>query len=321
MDQWIPPVLIFVGLVLLVRGSDRFVLAAARLARLWGMSPLLIGMLIIGMGTSTPELLVSVSAALRGDLDIAIGNPVGSNVTNVTLVLGAVALLSPIANQAKVLAREGVLTLVVTCGLTAVLWDLEFIRLEATVLVAAMVVATWILVAWARADARSADPSNVAAVGDVQSFTGDTPVSGVRELLWGAVGLAATLGGADLLVRGSVEVARSFGLSEAFIGMTLVAVGTSLPELATAIASGRRGDTDLVIGNVLGSNIFNALIVCGVPALILPGTLDPSFRLASVFMVGTTALAGVFVLTRRRLARIEGALLIAAFVAFVAVAG
>lgn len=308
---WLLPALMLLGgLILLATAADRFVLAAARLSRLWGVSPILIGALVVGMGTSSPELLVSVLAAISGEVDLAIGNAVGSNVANVTLVLGATAMLVPLTGNLRVLQREGILMFVAVCGFAAALWDLRLERYEGITMMCSMVFAGYLVVRWARADQR-------AGLSMPDADDEADPVSWPREVGMGLGALALTLLGADLLVRGGTELADQVGVDSAFVGLTLVAVGTSLPELATSIAGVRRGQHDMVIGNVVGSNLFNALAVAGVAGTIGPGTVDDGFSLTSLVMVGCAALAGILAFTGRELVRWEGLLLISGFGGFV----
>jgi cation:H+ antiporter len=299
------------GLVLLATAADRFVLAAARLSKLWGVSPILIGALVVGMGTSSPELLVSVLAALSGEVDLAVGNAVGSNVANVTLVLGATALLAPLTGNLRVLRREGILMFIAVSGFAAALYDLKLERFEGIALLGSMVFASVLVVRWARADQRD---------GLAMPDEDDTDVSEIRrgkEIGMGVLAMALTLLGAELLVRGGTDLAAQIGVDSAFVGLTLVAVGTSLPELATSIAGVRRGEHDMVIGNVVGSNLFNALAVAGTAGTLGPGDVDPGFRLTSLVMVGCAALAGVLAYTGRELVRWEGLLLLSGFAGFV----
>ncbi|MCA9710937.1 MAG: calcium/sodium antiporter, partial [Myxococcales bacterium] len=270
-------VMLLGGLVILAFAADRFVVSAARLSRVWGVSPVVVGALIVGMGTSAPELLVSVLAALEGDANLAIGNAVGSNVSNVTLVIGVTALVAPLTGSARVLRREGIAMLVAVVVLTVLVYDLELTRLEGLGLLAGMLVATAFILRWARQDA---------AIG-VSSLEQDGPqdINKAKEAALGVLSLGATLAGAELLVRGGSSLAAAMGVGSAFIGMTVVAVGTSLPELATSIAGVRRHEDDLVVGNVLGSNLFNALAVAGAAAAINPGTVEARFRVGAVTMV------------------------------------
>lgn len=308
---WISAGMVLGGLLLLAVAADRFVLAAARLSRLWGVSPVLVGALVVGMGTSSPELLVSVLAALDGDADLAVGNAVGSNVANVTLVLGGTAILMPLAGNLRVLRREGLLMLVSVIALAAALYDGDFARWEGLGLLGGMVVSAMLIVRWARQDAQAGM--------ETHSLDDDelAEVRWPKEIAWGLGSLAATLLGAELLVRGGESLASALGVSSAFIGMTLVAVGTSLPELATSIAGVRRSENELVVGNVLGSNLFNALAVAGIAGGLNPGAVDASFRPGSMAMVASAAIAGALAFTGRELVRWEGVLLLAGFAGFV----
>lgn len=299
------------GLVVLAVAADRFVVAAARLAKRWGMSPILVGALIIGMGTSSPELVVSILAASRGELGLAIGNVVGSNVANVTLVLGTTAVFVPVSSNLKILRREGLLMLVAVIGLTASLFDLHFTRTEGVALLLGMVIAAMLVVRWASIDSQTALSSE--HYGNNES----EPVNLGVEFVMGIVSLAATLIGAQLLVLGSSDLAITLGIPTSFVGMTIVAVGTSLPELATSVAGIRRNEQDLVVGNVLGSNLFNALAVAGTAGTVHPAVVDESFRAGSITMVICAAIAGVLAFTGRTLVRWEGLLLLAAFTGFV----
>ncbi len=295
--------LIGAGLALLTAGADRMVLAAARLSRARGLSPVLVGALVVGLGTSVPELLVSGIASVRGDLDLSIGNIVGSNASNVTLVLGSAALVAPLVARARVLAREGVAMLAALGGLTAVLWDLQVSRAEAGGLAVAMVVAAALLVHWSDgADAPEA---------------GELVTVGRREAVVGGAALVATLLGADVLVRGAERLVEAASLESGFVGLVVVAVGTSLPELATSVAATRRGEAGLVVGNVIGSNLFNSLAVAGVAGLFGPGPVDGEFRVALLLMLAAVAAAAVFVTTGRRLVRGEAIVLLGLFAGFV----
>jgi cation:H+ antiporter len=304
--------LLLSGLVALTLGADRFVLAAARLSRAWGLSPVLIGALVVGLGTSAPELLVTIFSAARGEVDIALGNVVGSNVANVTLVLGATALVAPISSRVRTIRREGFVMSAGLVLLTVFLWDLGIVAWEGLVLVGSMLLASLLLVWWARGDARAGR----LPYGRDNAWSGSVG----RESLLGLGTLILTLVGADLLVRGASRLATELGISTAFVGLVIVAVGTSLPELATALAAARRSEPDLVLGNVLGSNLFNSLAVAGIAGLIGPGEIDAAFRNALGFMIFSGLLAGGFALTYRRIERWEGAVLLAVFLGFVAVA-
>jgi cation:H+ antiporter len=303
--------LVVVGLILLTFAADRLVLSAARLSRLWGMSTVLIGALVIGMGTSLPELLVSTLAAARGEMDLAMGNIIGSNVANLSLVLGASVIILPVAGHLHTIKREGVLMLTAVAVFALSAWGGAITKLEAVVLLLGTVVSGWLLTRWSRQDIGEGtvtiDVDDVAPPGRSASV----------ELIIGAATLAATLLGADLLLRGARTIATELGLSQGFIGLSLVAVGTSLPELATGIAAARRRENALVIGNVLGSNLVNSLAVAGTAALA-GGPFTTDFRVPIIIMVTISTLAGILTATGNRLVRWEGATLVAAFAGFLA---
>jgi cation:H+ antiporter len=305
-------VLLIGGLALLTLSADRFVVSATHVSSALGLSPILIGALVIGLGTSAPEMIVSGLAAARGEIDLALGNVVGSNTANLTLVLGSTALVMPIVSRLETIRREGALMLISMAAFTFLLWNLELTRIESAGLMVAMVVAASLLIFWSRSDAAAGrapipDPDTVGWKGNVR-----------REVLLGLGMLGLTLVGADLLVRGALGLADEVGISSAFVGLVIVSVGTSLPELATALAAARRGQTDLVLGNVLGSNLFNTLAVAGLAGLIGPGPADATFSNAVVLMMAAGVMAGLFS-WRSPVRRWEGAILLSVFLGFVAV--
>ena len=305
--------LLVVGLGLLALAADRFVLSASRVSTALGLSPILVGALVIGLGTSAPEMLVSALAAARGEIDLAMGNVVGSNTANMTLVLGATALVTPIVSRLQTVRREGALMFLSLAAFTLLLWNLKLSRVESLGLLVAMFVAVVMLIFWANTDTRA---GRAPQLSDEEEWKGS-----LRPEVWIGVGaLAFTLLGADLLVRGASDLAEDLGVSSAFVGLVIVSIGTSLPELATALAAARRGQTDLVLGNVLGSNLFNTFAVAGIAGLVGPGVVDETFHNALVVMVIAGAVAGLFAVTGRKVDRWEGAMLLVLFLAFVTVA-
>lgn len=293
------------GLALLTVAADQFVIGAARLSAAFRLSPVVIGAVVIGFGTSTPEMLVSGLAAGQGSIDIGVGNIVGSNVVNLTLVLGVAALVTPIVVRSPVLRREAPLSLGAVL-LFALLVQGGLTRLEGAILAVAMLAALVIILRSARTD----DPQLSAEVADYLA-DGSPMVRGevVRTLL----GLAGTLGAAQVLVVSANNIADLLGLAEGFIGLTVVAVGTSLPELATALQAARKNETDLIVGNLLGSNLFNSGAVAATAALVGPGPLtDPNLAgLGTYLMVGVGVAATALMVTGRQVVRWEGVLLVA----------
>jgi cation:H+ antiporter len=285
-------------LATLALAADRFVVSAASVATLLGASPLFIGVVLIGVGTSLPDWLVSAFAAAGGEDGLAVGNFVGSNTVNVGLALGVAALIVPLVVHESVLRREAALSIAAVIGVSLALIG-GISRVEGLILLIALPVAFIVL---RPAEEPEGDPSAV-----------KNPVG--LELAIAAATLAATIVAARLLVDSASDVAISVGLSEAFIGLSLVAIGTSLPEIVIGIQSARRGHTDLVIGNVLGSNLVNSLGVAGTAALLTPAApLDPSgLGGAIVLMAAFAVAAGALLATGRRLVRWEGAVLVAVY--------
>jgi cation:H+ antiporter len=295
---------ILAGFVLLSFAADRLVVAAARLAAKFGLSTVLIGAVVVGLGTSLPEMLVSGLAAARpGGIDFALGNIVGSNVANLALVLGVSALISPIARQPRTITREGGLMLLGSVLLAGLAFNNTLNRTEGAILAVGLVGALALIVHWSRTGA-------VADLDLEEEVHETSDINTGREAFLAIVSLSLTLVGADLLVRGARAVAETVGISDAVISLTLVAIGTSLPELATAIAAARRNENDLVLGNVLGSNIFNALGVGGVAGIVGNASTAASFQRPLIVMLAVTVLTGVLALTTKALGRREGAILL-----------
>jgi cation:H+ antiporter len=306
---WLDVALLFGGIVVLVVAADRMVLATAGLARRWGISPVVVGALIIGFGSSLPEMLVSVLALDQPNgLDLAVGNAIGSNIANISLVLAVSVLFFPISGQARVIRREGILMLVAMILAAAMLWDLHLSVPEALVLLAGLLVVSFAVIRWS------------AASKDEISQEVPDGRSTVRLAVEALVGLAALIAGARAMVLGAESIALELGLAEGVVGLTILALGTSLPELGTSLASARRGHNDLILGNVLGSNIFNALAVVGASGAFGPGALMTDFRPDLVMMVVVAVFAGLAAWSGDRLRRLEGALLLAAYPVAVALA-
>lgn len=328
--------LVLVGLGVLVWGADLFVLGAARLAVTFEVSPVVIGAVVVGFGTGTPELLVSSSAAASGSLDMAAGNIVGSNLANLTLVLGVAGLFGQPDTVPRIIRREAPLSLA-TVALFALLLQNGLTSGEGILLLAAFL-ATVVLILRATeappteavlAVEASAVEELIEEVAEFVEEAGETGVSETaavsvsRAVLRTAIGLIATLIGAQLLVRGARGIATEVGLSGGFVGLTLVAIGTSLPELVTAAQSARRNETALLAGNVLGSNVFNSTAVAGVAALIGPGALTDAGLtvVATTSMVCVAALAWLFLGQGGRLRRSEAAILLAIYPVTLALTG
>ncbi len=294
---------LIVGIVLLTFAADHFVEGAARIASGLNLSPVVVGALVIGFGTSLPEMLVSGVAAVQGDSELGVGNVIGSNVANLTLVLGLAALITVIAANAETLRSELPLC-VGSVLLFAVFVQNGFEVWEGVVLLVALVVALgWLL----RFGGDNHLDDNF---GPGEEADADTPV--VQEAVRTVLGLIGTVAGAWLLVDGALAVADGLGLSGGFVGLTLVAIGTSLPEMVTAVVAARKGETGLIIGNLLGSNIFNSLAVGAVLGLLGPGPLDDSnlAGLATVIMIAVVVIAAAFLLSGGAVVRWQAVVLL-----------
>lgn len=312
------------GLVVLGFASDRFVVAAAGLARVLQVQPVLIGVVVVGIGTSLPEAVVSGLAAARGEVDLALGNLAGSNLANLSLVLGLAAVIVPLTVSSRVLRREAPFS-VVACLLFAVLaWD-GLSVVDGVVLLGYVTVA---LVVNLRGALEPPAADEAELVGEVDEFlaaeeraTGmeEVDASGLvprsRWVLRALGALVAVVIGAQLLVYGASTGARELGVSEAVIGLTLVAVGTSLPEIVTALAAARRGEDELIVGNVLGSNLFNSTAVAGVVGLVGGSAVTEPTQVhgSLLVMVAVVVLAAVFMGRRFTVVRGEGVVLLAVY--------
>jgi cation:H+ antiporter len=306
--------LVCVGLILLTFGADRFVDGAAATAVNLGIQPLLIGLVIVGFATSAPEILVSGVAALNGNPTLGIGNAIGSNIANIGLVLGTTAIIAPLTVRSEILQREFPIMFATLIFASLLLWDRSLTRLDG-ILLAGGLVATTASMVWLGLRARSTDP--LVQEFDHELITGTrTPVA----LFWVAAGLAMLLLGSNLLVSGAVDIARHFGVSDVVIGLTVVAVGTSLPELAASIISALKNEPEIALGNVIGSNMFNALAVLATPALISPTEFGAEVVLRDIpiMLVLTLALFMMASYGKRagRIDRRGGVMLLAAFIGY-----
>lgn len=297
-------VLLCVGLLGLLLGGESLVRGAIGVAHKLAMPPLLIGLTVVGFGTSTPELLVSADAALRGVPDIAIGNVVGSNIGNILLIVGVTALVWPIRVAGNSLRRDLIVMIAAALALLPIFCMGQITRPAG----AALVLGLTVYLAWAYRHPQGEPSDNAGA-----------PAKPLwHALAWLGVGLAALVLGARLLVDGAVGIAQTLGLSEAFIGLTVVAVGTSLPELATSLMAALRKQSAIAIGNIVGSNIFNVLGTLGVTALISPIPVAERFlRFDLPVMLAASSVLALFLLIRSGVGRWAGAALLLAYAAYI----
>jgi cation:H+ antiporter len=310
----LPILAIIGGLLLLVWSADRFVDGAAATARHFGMPPLLIGMVIVGFGTSAPEMVVSALASLQGNPGIALGNAFGSNITNIALILGLTALLSPIAVQSQVVRKEMPILIAVTLFTAWLLADLDLSRQDAVLLLGVF----FALMGWSiwQGLKQKAD-----ALGTEMAVELDAHAKPLGSaVLWLVVGLILLIVSSRFLVWGAVEVAHAFGVSDLIIGLTIVAIGTSLPELASSLIAVRKGEHDIALGNVIGSNLFNTLAVVGIAGVISPLAVPAEVLSRDILtMTLLTLILFVFCYGFRRpgrINRVEGGLLVVSFVAY-----
>ena len=302
------------GLVILVWSADRFVHGAAATARFMGISPLVIGLTIVSLGTSAPEMFVSTMAALDGAGELAVGNAIGSNIANIALVLGITALVAAIPIQKKLIKKEIPLLLLVTIIAGLVLADLSLDLFDALILIAALIVAIYLLF-------QQSSESGEAIIDEDEQAEIDA-MSKKNAIFWLVAGLIALMVSSKMLVWGATSIAHAFGISDLIIGLTIVAIGTSLPELAASVASALKGHHDIAIGNIIGSNIFNLLAVLPIPGLIAPLVIDSVvIERDYMTMLGLTiGLVLIIALSYRRgtIPRFTGIILLAAYVAYMA---
>lgn len=300
------------GFALLVYGADRFVHGAAALANNLGVSPLIIGLTVVGIGTSAPEILVSAMAALQGNPALGVGNAVGSNITNIALVLGITAVISPLMVRSETLRREYPLMFAVMLVSYFLLMDGVLGLWDGIILVAGMfVVIGWMVSMGLR---KEHDPLEAEFESEIPMITTG------KAVFWLIFGIALLLGSSRMLVWGSVNIAHALGISDLVIGLTVVAIGTSLPELAASIVSALRREHDIAIGNVIGSNMFNLLAVLGLPGIIHPGPIDTEVITRDFpFMIGLSIAMFIMAYGFRRQGRInrfEGGLLFTGYIAY-----
>lgn len=306
---------IIAGLVLLVWSADKFVEGAAATAKHLGMPTLLIGMVIIGFGTSAPELAVSAMAASDSNPGLALGNGYGSNITNIALIVGLTAIIAPIAVHSQVIRKELPLLLVLTLIAGAQLLDGELSRLDGGVLLGVFAA----VMGWSIYQGYQGKEDPLA--GDTETEMIAHPMPLKSSIIWLVVGLVLLIVSSRILVWGAVTIAQSLGISDLIIGLTIVAIGTSLPELASALAAVKKNEHDLILGNILGSGIFNTLAVVGLAAVIKPLSVAPEVLYRDwTLMFGLTLALLVmgFGLTgwRKLISRVDGALLLLVYVGY-----
>ena len=306
---------IIIGFGLLVWGAERFVHGAAAIAKNFGVSPLIIGLTVVGIGTSAPEILISVIAAYQGNPALAVGNALGSNITNIALVLGITAIVMPMTVKSETLRREYPIMFGIMLLSLLLVWDQHLGQIDGLILISGLFVMLFWMIRQGRKN--KTDPMEA-------EFEQEIPeISTQKAILWFVIGLILLLISSRGLVWGSVNIAKAAGISDLVIGLTIVAIGTSLPELAASITSVLKKEHDIAIGNIIGSNMFNLLVVFGIPGLITPHILDPAILQRDFpFMIGLSIALFLMAYGFRgegRINRFEGSLLLGGYTTYMVV--
>ncbi len=294
--------LLLVGFVLLVKGADFFVEGSASLAKIMRIPSVIIGLTIVAMGTSAPETSVSINAALNGNNDIAVSNVIGSNIFNGLVVVGICAFLAGFRTNKDILKRDMPINIAVTAVLCVMLMDGSLNRIEGILLLCGMVAYLAYMIVSALRSREASEETKV--------------VSLPRSLVFIAGGLAAVIFGGDLVVDKACVIATNFGVSQNFIGLTIIAIGTSLPELVTSIVATRKGDSGLALGNAIGSNLFNILFILGMSSVISPLTVLPESIIDAAILLVSAVVLLVFARTKHSMSRGEGAVCVLMYIAY-----
>jgi len=311
--------ILLISLVTLVWSADKFVFGASSLARNIGVSPMIIGLTIVAMGSSAPEMMVAASASFQGNSNTGIGNAIGSNITNIALVLGITALLQPLKVSSSTVKREIPLILIISVIAYIMLFDSHFSFIEGAILITGFFIYIFALLAITLRRTQGKpidDPMILEAEADVPES-----VSLTSSIFWLTLGMALLPISANYLVDSSVFIAKFYGISDLVIGLTIIAIGTSLPELAASVVSIYKKEDDLALGNIIGSNIFNILAVLSLTGLIAPGDIDSYAATRDApYMLGVTGLLFILCFSRKfgyfRITRLKGALLLVSFIAY-----
>ena len=303
--MWAQVLLLIFGIVVVLKSADWLTNGAVGLATKLGISQIVIGLTIVAIGTSMPEFFVSIVSAIKGTPDLAVGNIVGSNIFNVLLIVGVAATVAPIAIQRATVRRDIPIAIVASIMLTFMMLDDNISRIDALILFAAFIAFIWITLRNSKNDANEKDASTEKVIPTWKS---------VLFIIFGLVGLVL---GSNIFVDNASSLAHGWGISDAVIGLTIVAGGTSLPELATSAVAARKGDSGIAIGNVLGSNVFNILMILGLTGIISPMHIQNITYIDMAVMVISMALFWLFSFTKLRVERWEGCVLIVCFLGYI----
>ena len=297
-------ILLIVGFVLLIKGADLFVDGASSVAAKLKVPSLIIGLTVVSIGTSLPEAAVSVSASLSGNNSISLGNVIGSNIFNLLMVVGVSSAILPIVTDRDMLKRDMPINIGVTVLLGILLFDGNLSRLEALFLLLLLAAYMFLLIRSALKNRVEAEETKV--------------LPWVKSIVFIVLGMAAIIGGGQLVVNSAKTIALALGMSETLVGLTVVAIGTSLPELVTSVVAARKGDSGIAMGNVIGSNLFNILFILGMAGVIKPLTADAAFFIDTGILLGISALMLLFAFTKRKISRVEGITCVLIYVAYTA---
>ncbi|MBP3888626.1 MAG: calcium/sodium antiporter [Cellulosilyticum sp.] len=297
-------ILLLVGFVLLVKGADFFVEGSSSVAKMFKIPSVIVGLTIVAMGTSAPELAVSLTASLAGSNDMALSNVIGSNIFNLMVVIGACAIIKGVDTPTDILKRDLPLNIGVTALLLLFIWDLRISRIEGIILLICMVAYITVLVVQALKNRTEAVEEE------------EKPLSPLMSVVYIIGGIAAIVFGGDLVVDNASAIAAAFGLSQTLIGLTIVAMGTSLPELVTSIVATRKGETGLALGNAVGSCLFNILLILGVSSTVSPINANSQGLMDTIILLGITVVSYIFARTSEKTNRVEGIICLVIYAAY-----
>ena len=297
-------ILLIIGFALLIKGADFFVDGASSVAAKLKVPSLIIGLTVVSIGTSLPEAAVSISASLSGSNGISLGNVIGSNIFNLLMVVGVSSVILPILTDKAILKRDMPFNLGITAVLLLMLLDSHLARWEAIILLAALGVYLFVLIRSALKSREEGEETKI--------------LTWFKSILFIVLGAAAIIGGGQLVVNSAKTIAHNFGMGDTLIGLTVVALGTSLPELVTSIVAAKKGDSGIAMGNVVGSCIFNILFILGMAGVISPMTADSAFFIDTGILIGVCGLMMVFAFTKSKTNRLEGATCVLLYVAYTA---
>lgn len=295
---------LIVGFVLLIKGADCFVDGASSIAGKLKVPSLIIGLTVVSMGTSMPEAAVSISASLSGSNEISLGNVIGSNIFNLLMVVGISSIILPIVSDKAVLKRDMPINIGITAVLLLMLLDGKLSQIDAAILLVLLAAYIFLLIRSALKNREEGD--------DTKTY------SWLLSIVFVVAGAGAIIGGGQLVVNSATAIAKNLGMSETLVGLTIVAIGTSLPELVTSIVAAKKGESGIAMGNAVGSCIFNILFILGAAGVIKPMTGDGSFFIDTGILIGVSALMLLFAFTKKKTSRLEGAICVLIYVAYTA---